>query len=203
MQGGKKKRNLGIPKGSEYWSLSAPQEEHLAAQAKDTSSLLPADQELPGQSRAEPCIATDCIPLLFLCSMAFSEWVSLLLQGWKSLPCELSHCSARQPPLQLRCHRHDSGRPAPVTPHYESDDWFSDLGNFLCYVLPEGSSGSFSRPGLGNAAVVATALLSPTRHPYIGPMLCYLVALRRLNFKEERLLPGLHLSPSLSSQESC
>lgn len=77
----KKKRNLGVPKGSEYWSLSAPQEEHLAAQAKDTNSLLPADQELPGQSRAEPCIATDCIPLLFLCSMAFSEWVSPPLAG--------------------------------------------------------------------------------------------------------------------------
>lgn len=108
--------NLGIPKGSAHQSLSVPQEEHLAAWAKKPSCLLPAHQEPPSQSRVEPCMTTHRVPVLSVCSPDFSERVPPL-QGWKSLPCELSHRSAMQPSLQLCCHRHDSGHPAPVTPH--------------------------------------------------------------------------------------
>lgn len=143
------------------------------------------------------------VPLLSVSSLFFSEWVPPL-QGWKSLPCELSHRSAMQPSLQLCCHRHDSGHPAPVAPHMsQMIVGFFDLRNFLCYVPPEGSSSSFSLPGLGNAGVPAMVLLSPKWHHCIGPMLCHLTVLRRLNFEEGRLPPSMHLSPSPSSQEFC
>lgn len=111
----KKKEEFGDIK-REYWLLSAPQKEHPAARAKEPSHLLPAHQEPPSQSRVEPHMAPHHVPLLSVSSLFFSEWVPPL-QGWKSLPCELSHRSAMRPSLQLRCHRHDSGHPAPVTPH--------------------------------------------------------------------------------------
>lgn len=160
----KKKRNLGISKGSEYRLLSTPQKEHPAAWAKEPSHPLPAHQEPSSQTRVAPPMVPHHVPLLSVSSLFFPEWVPPL-QGWKSLPCELSHRSAMQPSLQLCCHRHDSGRPAPVTPHTsQMIVGFFDLRNFLCYVLPEGGSSSFSLPGLGNAGVPAMVLLSPKWH---------------------------------------
>lgn len=67
-----------------------------------------------------------------------------------------------QPSLQLR---HDSGRPALVTPHTSQVIVFFDLGNFFSYVLPEGSCSSFSVPGLGNVGFslvpASTTILDP------------------------------------------
>lgn len=105
---------MGIPKGNVHQSLGAPQEEHLAAQAKEPSCLPPACQEPPSQSRAEPCTAHNICRSSPCALRNFLIWSSPL-QGSKSLPFELSCHSAMQPSLQLCCYRLDSGHPAPVT----------------------------------------------------------------------------------------
>lgn len=96
------------------------------------------------------------------------------LTGGKPLPCELSHHYAMQWPLQLCCHRHDSGCPAPVTPH-KSDDWFFGLGKLVLWQL--------FAVRVRNSGVPATACLSPNLHYCTRPVLCNITTLRRPNLR--------------------
>lgn len=188
-----KKVNLGIPKGNVHQSLGAPQEEHLAAQAKEPSCLPPACQEPPSQSRAEPC--TTCAGPLHV--LSGTSWAG-------APPCREVNLYPLSWAVTLLCNHPSSCAATGLTQvillqwlHW----WVRWFVFFLCYVLPEASFSSFSQPALGNAGVLAT-VLSSNWHYYIGPLFCYLTALRRLNFKGEAF-PDMHLSTSPPSQESC